>query len=372
MASVVLSSNAKDLISCANIYGSRNQVSKQPRFNSLPTATGGIARAAYVRAIEAGLHVAPLLKKCDLTVQQVKNSDLRMAVETQIRFLTLVADALRDNFLGVRLAQSLDLRELGLLYYVLASSETLGDALRRVARYSTIHNEGAKIICSEDKNIRLTFQYVGVARMTDRHQIEFFVTILVRVCRQLTGRQLSPSSVKFVHRRAELPAKLKPLFGAEVEFGRGVDEVSYPQLAKTMRIVNADPFLNALLVKYFDEALSERRFRSSTWRLRVENAIAPLLPHGEVGMAEVARKLGIRKRTLARRLASEGQTFLKVLDSLRSDLSKRYLREPGLPISEVAWLVGYREASAFNHAFKRWTGSTPKQVRSAVVADPGK
>jgi AraC-like DNA-binding protein len=159
------------------------------------------------------------------------------------------------------------------------------------------------------------------------------------------------------------------LFGFDVGFGRAIDAVTYPKLAKTTRIVNADPFLNALLVRYFDEALLERRFRSSTWRLNVENAIAPLLPHGEVKMADVARKLGISKRTLARRLASEGQTFLGILDNLRFDLSKRYLREPDLPISEVAWLVGYREASAFSHAIKRWTGSTPKQVRSAAVAD---
>jgi AraC-like DNA-binding protein len=342
-------------------------VPKQPRFNSLPTATGGIARAAYARAIQAGLDVEPLLQKCHLTVHQAENADVRMAAKTQIRFLNLVADALKDDFLGIRLAQSLDLRELGLLYYVVSSSERLEDALRRVARYSTIHNESVKITCSGRENTRVTFHYIDVARMTDRHQIEFFVTILLRICRQLTGRHLSPSSVRFAHYRAELPVKLRSLFGAEVKFGGGIDEIVYPPAAKTMRIVNTDPFLNALLVKHFDEALSERRSWPSAWRLSVENAIAPLLPHGEVGMAAVARKLGVSKRTLARRLASEGQTFLQVLDSLRFNLSKHYLREPDLPISEIAWLVGYREASAFNHAFKRWTGSTPKQARSVVA-----
>jgi AraC-like DNA-binding protein len=50
---------------------------------------------------------------------------------------------------------------------------------------------------------------------------------------------------------------------------------------------------------------------------------------------------------------------------LRSDLARRYLREPDLPISEIAWLLGYRESSAFNHAFKRWTGTAPKQARLA-------
>jgi AraC-like DNA-binding protein len=81
-------------------------------------------------------------------------------------------------------------------------------------------------------------------------------------------------------------------------------------------------------------------------------------------MAEVAQRLGVTKRTLARRLASEGHTFGEALDGLRSDLATRYLHEKELPISEVAWLLGYKEISAFDHAFKRWTGKTPSQTRS--------
>jgi AraC-like DNA-binding protein len=74
-----------------------------------------------------------------------------------------------------------------------------------------------------------------------------------------------------------------------------------------------------------------------------------------------AEELGVSRRTLARRLASEGLTFRKVLDSLRIDLAKRYLREKALPISETAWLLRYQETSAFSHAFKRWTGNAPKR-----------
>jgi AraC-like DNA-binding protein len=57
-------------------------------------------------------------------------------------------------------------------------------------------------------------------------------------------------------------------------------------------------------------------------------------------------------------------TFSRVLDELRFDLARRYLQERDMPISEVAWLLGYRESSAFNHAFKRWTGKSPKQAHS--------
>jgi AraC-like DNA-binding protein len=333
------------------------------RFNAIPTATGWIARAAFARAAEQ-LDVAPLLKRTGLSLRQIKTPDARIAAKNQIRFLEAVARELPDELLGFRLAQHFDLRELGLLYYVQASSETLGDALRRAARYCTIHNEGVNIAYRQSKDLSMTCTYVGVARTADRHQMEFFIATLVRLCRQLTGRQLWPSRIQMVHRRAEVPLEFRTFFGCDIAFGSHIDEIAYPKVCASLSVVDADPYLNSLLVKYCDEALSNRRIKSSAWRLSVENASAPLLPHGQARIAEISQRLGVSPRTLERRLAYEGMTFSRVLDELRFDLARRYLQEQDLPISEVAWLLGYREPSAFNHAFKRWTGKTPKQAHS--------
>jgi AraC-like DNA-binding protein len=340
---------------------------KRPQFSSLPTASGGIARAAYARALEARLKVGPLLKSANLTTHQIKNSHFRIPCNKQIKFLNLAADELQDPFLGIHLAESIDLREMGLLYYVIASSEKLGDALRRLARYSGINNEAIRITCREQMDVTVRFEYVGVARLSDRHQIEFFVVTLLRICNQLTGRSLSPISVKLAHRRTKLPAGISKVFDCSVAFGSNVDEVVYPGLAKSIPTVNADPYLNTLLVRYCEEALSNRRVPSGAWRLRVENAIVPLLPHGQAKIGEIAPRLGVSKRTLTRLLASEGCSFSEILDALRLDLAKSYLREQNLPISEVAWLLGYKEGSAFVHACKRWTGKTPKQIQSLEI-----
>ena len=97
--------------------------------NNVPTAGGGITRAAYILASQAQVSVVPLLRRADLSIAQVKNPRARIPVRDQIKFLNLVADELRDEFIGIRLAGTIDLRELGLLYYVMASSKTLGDAL---------------------------------------------------------------------------------------------------------------------------------------------------------------------------------------------------------------------------------------------------
>jgi AraC-like DNA-binding protein len=81
--------------------------------------------------------------------------------------------------------------------------------------------------------------------------------------------------------------------------------------------------------------MSTRRTKGGDWRSRVENTIAPLLPHGEASIDKIALRLGLSRRTLARRLASENVTFLEVLNELRLSLAKRYLCERDLKIAEV-------------------------------------
>lgn len=334
---------------------------KNLRLSDIPTAGGGISRAAYALASDTKLSVGSLLRRANLSLEQAKNPRLRIAVGDQIKFLNLVADELDDEFLGIRLAQTADLREVGLVYYVMASSETLGEALQRVARYSMIQNEGVRIGYRAGKSVALTFNHFGVARRLDRHQIEFIIAFLLRLCRNLSGLSLLPSQIKLMHHRTRMPSEFKTLFGSHVAFACAVDEIVYPGSIARTPCTNADPYLNALLVRYCEEAVTQRRKRSTTWQLKVENAIVPLLPHRQARIDKVAAELGVSRRTLARRLAAEGQSFVKILDSLRFDLAKRYLREADLPITEVAWLLGYCETSALNHAFKRWTGSTPKR-----------
>jgi AraC-like DNA-binding protein len=335
------------------------------RLGALPTATGGIARLASACAQRAGIDLKPLLKKAGLTDEQINDPRARFAVELQIQFLNVVANALGDEFLGFHLAQSVDLRELGLLFYVAASSETLGDALQRAARYSSTVNEGLSLKYLKGGDIRMVFEYVGVARHSDRHQIEFLMTALIRVCRQLTGLPLTPSRVRIMHRRRNQGgSEFAEYFGRNINFGARADELTFVETIDDLTITSADPYLNELLVANGEQALSRRRAKRGAFRTAVENAIVPLLPHGKVRASQIATRLGLSQRTAARRLALEGLTFSKVLESLRGDLARQYLSDPDLSISRIAWLLGYQEVSAFTHAFRRWSGKTPREARS--------
>jgi AraC-like DNA-binding protein len=334
-------------------------------FDRLPQANGAIARLAYARAKAAGVALEPLLKAAHLTPVQIENPHIRLRARDQIQFLNLAADALADEFLGFHLAQIPDLREFGLPYYVLASAETLADALQRVTHYSSILNEGISVKCVKvGHHLSLSLRYVGVSRHPDRHQIEFWLTSIIRICRQLTGLHLLPSRVRLIHVRKRRCPEFAEFFGNDVQFGAATDEIAFEANVGDLPVVSADPYLNQLLVAYCEETIAKRVGSRPSFRSNVENAVVPLLPHGKAVASEIARQLGVGQRTFARRLSSEGLTFSGLLENLRFDLANRYLAEKDLSISQIAWLLGYQEVGGFSHAFKRWTGKTPREMRT--------
>jgi hypothetical protein len=178
--------------------------------NSTNTACPRGLSAACAQAKAASLDVGPLLEKAGITQQQIDDPSVRLNVRDQIRFVNLAASALQDDFLGFLIAQLADLRELGLLYYVAASSKTQSQALQQAARYASIVNEGVSLkYVNDDDGVRTVFRYVGISRHLDRHQMEFIAAILVRMCRHLTGQHVKPMRTRL--RRSEGASMLRPL-----------------------------------------------------------------------------------------------------------------------------------------------------------------
>ena len=344
--------------------GTSSALNSEQDLGSIPTAQGGLSRLAIARLKNAGVPVVPLLRRVGLTPEVIADPGERLIVRSQITLLDEAAIALQDDCLGFTLARDFDPREIGLLYYVMASSQTLGDALKRVARYSQITNEALVVRYREGNGLIISLSYSGVPRHSERHQIEFCMFAVLRICRVLTGQNLVPQHFWISHHRSGTTnSEMARFVGTAVEFGATADEFALNANARELPLIHADPYLNNLLLKYCEAALTDRRGNVSQLRTRVENAISSLLPHGRVVVDDVARSLGMSDRTLARKLSDEGLNFTEVLQQLRRDLAVQYLDDPKLHVSKIAWLLGFNEVSAFTHAFKRWTGKTPSQMR---------
>lgn len=322
---------------------------------------GVATRLAVAHLERKGIDPTGLLARCGLPQSNLVR-DMRINAVAQIEFLEQVSRATCDDWIGLTLAADLDLREVGMLYYVAASSHRLGDALARLQRYCRIGNEALVARLDRGPQYRVGLSYAGAARHRDRHFIEFLTLIVLRLSRHIVGRELAPSGVSFVHHRSGDLRQAQRILGCDVQFDAYTDEIRFDAASMDLPLVSDDPFLSDLMVKMCEDALAVRASTSSPFRTAVENAIAPLLPHAEADAKTVARKLGLSERTFARRLAAEGLSFGSILDDLRRDLAMRYLGE-NLQASQIAWLLGFRQLSSFSHACRRWTGKSPSRYR---------
>jgi hypothetical protein len=247
-------------------------------FADLPTASGGLSRLAANRLRRADIKLEPLLSHVGLTVDQINDPERRIDAHNQIAFLEIAAAALNDQFLGFSLAEEFDCRDLGLLYYVMASSDTRGGALKRASRYSRVTNEAIILQYREALEPTLCLNYSGIPRHADRQQIEFCILAMVRVSRLLSGRQLLPKRVDMTHVRSEGISKFVRFLGADIEFGSDADAIVFPAGSAEWALVNADPRLSKILLKVCEESLNARASNTGAFRVTVENTIAPCFP----------------------------------------------------------------------------------------------
>jgi hypothetical protein len=141
--------------------GTSSALNSEQDLASIPTAQGGLSRLAIERLKSAGVPVVPLLKRAGLTPELIADPEQRLSVRSQIALLDEAANALKDDCIGFTMARDHDPREIGLLYYVMASSQTLGDALKRIARYSRITNEALVFGYREANNLTINLSYTN-------------------------------------------------------------------------------------------------------------------------------------------------------------------------------------------------------------------
>jgi AraC-like DNA-binding protein len=330
----------------------------------LPTATGFAARRAVVALRNHNIDPAPFLERHGLSEPDVNTDQIRVSAAAQARFLESAAEALNDPALGLHLAEGVSPREMGLLFYVASAGKDLGEALALLARYCRIVNEAIRIqLKRRDSDLVVEGEFVGVARFRATQNAEFGVAVIVRMLREITGRNIHPTSITLAHVRNSHSRELERFCGCPIEFGGSSGQVVFSPQSLAAPLLTEDVHLLDALRPICDEAAKQRETAPGSLRAAVENEAQTLLPHGKAQRHNVAKRLAMSTRTLARKLASEGTTFEDVVDELRRSLALQYIKTPSISLSQMAWLLGYEGSTSFNHAFRRWTGAPPSAAR---------
>jgi AraC-like DNA-binding protein len=130
-----------------------------------------------------------------------------------------------------------------------------------------------------------------------------------------------------------------------------------------LRFPTADATSNALFRRQCDALLEQQANESSeNISIRIRRYLE-IFTHNFPNAADVSRAFGIPERSLRRQLSLENLSFRQLLDEVRFEKAKSYLLKSRLSVEDIALQLGYAEAAAFNHAFKRWSGITPSAFR---------
>lgn len=269
---------------------------------------------------------------------------------------------------GWRLGQSVKPTTYGVNGILLLACGTLGEALAQVLRFeSLVHDLGRSGFARHGECVEYSWRNDCAGHPAAAALAESVFSGIVTCAEWLVGRPVQAFALEFAHAAdAGSRAAIEQACAGQVRWGAGANRAVFPAALLDWPLPQAHQGLLPLLQRHADELLQARHPRQSGMAAQVRQSISRRLGEGAVKLADVAQDLHLSTRTLQRRLAEEGLAYQSLLDATRHELACHYLRGSAMPIAEVGYLLGFRDAAAFHHAFKQWQGQGPGVFRAGA------
>lgn len=308
----------------------------------------------------------PHLAAAQIDSALLKDPDARVPATAVLEFWTRALETTGDENLGFHLAQHAEIGSFDVLFYLLATSPTLGSAYARMSRSQRlIHDSNIVELTTEGTRAVLRHRRPTGLPIA-RHSAEFVITTWVRAGRIVTNTHWSPVEVRFAHSRPFHFKEYSGYFKSPVRFSTGENAVVFSLSLLETPCAASDPVLLGVLDRYVADRVSHSPSAPNSSVDRVRSAILDELRSAAATATGVAKKLKVSARTLNRILSDEGTTYRGLIDQVRRELATEYLRDRRISIGETAFQLGFSELSAFYRAFHRWTGHTPAEFRHTL------
>jgi AraC-like DNA-binding protein len=251
-----------------------------------------------------------------------------------------------------------------ILISMMVNSPTIGDALNIFCRYHNLMEDAIQPeIKVEGDFAFLSWKFMIPGVKIPRQNAESLLCAAMYILRYISENRLTPVAVRFGHSRPRDILEHKEIFNSPLQFDQAENELVLDRAVLDGPIFLASRELFDTLEQLAGNRLN-KIYASDSWSKKVIQTIGALLSSGEKSDIDtVAVNLAVSVRSLQNKLKDEKTTFTQILDQIRKQAALDYLKQPDITICDIAFLLGFSEQSAFNHAFKRWTGSTPKQHR---------
>lgn len=319
-----------------------------------------------IQAAGSAVDGAALLRSIGLGPQDALDVSQMVAADAYYGMLEQIAGEMPDaHELPLRVGPLMRPDDYGALGLAWKSAPTIRHSLERVERYCRLWTDNLTYELREDEGgIDFHLHRFGERRLGMRLSNEATLASATSLIRQTSATGFRPRAAYLKHAAPSVTSAHEQYFGCPVIFGADKDALSISTEALAHPNHLGDDGISRFLLAHLDAQIDAIVSEDPVEAL-LRREISRSLSEGVPRMEDIARRLAMSQRTLHRRLSEKGLSFKTQVDLTRRELAEKMLEQSSYSLSEVAFLTGFSEQSAFNRAFKRWTGETPAAYREA-------
>ncbi|MCU7647510.1 AraC family transcriptional regulator [Pseudomonas piscis] len=313
-----------------------------------------------------GQDPVPLLEQYGLDSARLAEAGARLSIPRYMRLGHGAIQLTGDPALGLRMGRLSRLSQAGLAGVTAAQAPTVREAARCLTRFEALYGSnyrGQSSFCEDADGAWLRFYSISPYNAYNRFVVDSIISGWLQQLSNLAGQALHAQRIDIEFQQPDYHEAYALLGPATVHFGAERNQLRLDQASLALRNPEHCPSTWRHLLQLCEREL-EQLTRTRSLRERIIQLLGPLLSGGrEPDLEEVAARLKLPTWTLRRKLAEEGTQFRAILNDTRRDLAMTYIRDTELAFGEIAYLLGFASAEAFQRAFKRWNAQTPGEFR---------
>lgn len=313
---------------------------------------------------QLGVDPDPVLAAHGLSCSMLAEGDRLIMLEQAVALLEHAAREADCPHFAIELAARQDVNLLGAIGLLLQTADTVREALQDIEQHlrrtHVSHIHWALRRRGELDAFEVSTELPTITLHETRLILELAVAQCYRIMQSLSGGRLKIERVCFRHGYNQSTQMLRRFFSAPVQVDSDFDGILFAPGAVDTRIARADTQVHESLRRLILEQNASLSVDSLAEQVKV--LIRPLLPTGQCTIERIARCFACDKRTLQRYLRERSATsYQQLLDEVRFESACFYLKESSIPVTQVAQLAGFNEATNFSRAFRRRFGVSPRQ-----------
>jgi AraC-like DNA-binding protein len=329
-----------------------------------PTVSAGYADNLLQFAVAKGADRQRLCEQSGIDPGDLSDPDNRVPLARYIALMRVAKQLCDAPALALDLGAEKDFKEISVVGLICYAAPTMGEAFAELSRYARLAAE----VDLPGLGGRFELSWIDgelwmIDRRTDPNSFpEMTESTWSRfICETARHFPDAPfaKAVHFTHPAPDYRADYDRVLKAPLTFGSDRNAIMIDPSWLTIELHQPNRYVFGVLSEHADKLLKSLE-SAQTMRGRVESLLIPTLHRGDIGMDDIAGRIGLSRQSLYRRLKEEEVSYEALVDDLRHRMALHYLSGRKTSVNETAYLVGFSDPSSFSRAFKRWTGLSPR------------